>query len=309
VPLVVFSLAGWLLVSAPASQTTTLSAPAISRPLRDLISAARVPGVSASEHQPRPDRLVYRPRVDLPVTIAATAAWLFAEVDKTQLAAVHCNWCDRAADGSDTLNGLDRWGRRAFRWQHSGRASALSNLTGVVLAPAAAYGLEWVVARHDGRRRDVPANSILITQAMAIAADVTEVMKLTIGRERPSVHGLASGAATPQSADDNTSFPSGHATFAFSLATSSWEIATLRGYRHAPWLLRAGLPIAALTAYLRVAADRHYLTDVLAGAGVGSAAGFGVPYLAHRSTTDRRVPVVHIVSTARGRLVAAQWIW
>jgi membrane-associated phospholipid phosphatase len=44
--------------------------------------------------------------------------------------------------------------------------------------------------------------------------------------------------------------------------------------------------MAALTGYLRIAADKHYFTDVLVGAIVGSAIGVAVPYFAHRPSTD-----------------------
>jgi membrane-associated phospholipid phosphatase len=110
-------------------------------------------------------------------------------------------------------------------------------------------------------------------------------------------------------ADNNTSFPSGHVTLAFSVVTSSAEIANLRGYRHAPWIWRIGMPVAAFTAYLRVAADRHYLTDVLMGAGVGSGIGFAVPYFGHRRH-DARVPSVGVTPAPRGgKMLVAQWVW
>ena len=45
----------------------------------------------------------------------------------------------------------------------------------------------------------------------------------------------------------------------------------------------AGLVFASAGAYLRVAADRHYATDVITGAVVGSAIGLAVPYFGHRA--------------------------
>ena len=326
-PLIAASLAGWLLLVPPGTlgtlRTGVLAQPANDRPPvfhvqpdRPVMAAppadrmADRPGVDLPAARPS-DRLVYRPRVDLPVTLAATAAWVFAEVDKVRLVAVACEWCDRTADGRDSLNGFDAWGRRTFRWHNTARATSLSNVTAFALAPAAAYGLDWFAASREGRAKDARVDALLITEAMAIASDVTDVMKFTIGRQRPFVHALApdAKATTRPSADNNTSFPSGHATQAFSLVMAGAEVASLRGYRYAPWIWRAGLPAAALTAYFRVAADRHYLTDVLAGAGIGSAFGFAVPYLAHRSRVDPRIPAVRLVPTPRGEIVAAQWTW
>ena len=309
-PLIALSLAGWLLL-VPPGVPGTLAPGGIAPPSNDRPPAFHVwPDLSVPVAPPS-DRIVYRARVDLPVTVAATAAWIFAEVEKVRLVSVACGWCDRAADGRDSLNGFDAWGRRALKWHNTGRATSLSNVTAFALAPAAAYGLDWFAASRAGRASYARVDAILITEAMAIASDATDVMKFTIGRQRPFVHAVApdAKATTPPSADNNMSFPSGHATLAFSLVTAGTEVASLRGYRHAPWIWRAGLPVAALTAYFRVAADRHYLTDVLAGAGIGSALGFAVPYLAHRSRTDRKIPAVRLVPTPRGEIVAAEWIW
>ena len=44
----------------------------------------------------------------------------------------------------------------------------------------------------------------------------------------------------------------------------------------------AGLTLATLTGYLREAADKHYLSDVLTGAAVGAAVGWAIPYLHYR---------------------------
>jgi len=87
---------------------------------------------------------------------------------------------------------------------------------------------------------------------------------------------------TALSRDANLSFPSGHTALGFSLATAAGTVATLRGYRHAPYVWGAGMAVAAFTGYLRLAADKHYASDVLVGALVGSLVGWAVPYLLHR---------------------------
>ena len=49
------------------------------------------------------------------------------------------------------------------------------------------------------------------------------------------------------------------------------------GWRWAVWA--GALALAGATAALRVAAGRHFFTDVVVGAAAGSAVGFGLPYL------------------------------
>jgi hypothetical protein len=58
--------------------------------------------------------------------------------------------------------------------------------------------------------------------------------------------------------------------------------------RSGEYVAEASLPgftSASATGYLRIAADRHYLTDVLVGAAIGGAVGWAVPRL-----FDRRPP-------------------
>jgi membrane-associated phospholipid phosphatase len=68
---------------------------------------------------------------------------------------------------------------------------------------------------------------------------------------------------------DNVSFPSGHTASAFATASVL--------QRHYGW--KIGVPAYAFGAYVasaRLAADKHHLSDVLMGAGIGLVAGRAV---------------------------------
>lgn len=69
----------------------------------------------------------------------------------------------------------------------------------------------------------------------------TEIVKRATHRTRPD-------------GSDNLSFWSGH---------------TATAVQGAGWRYQIGIPIAIGAGYFRMAADRHYLTDVAAGAGAG----------------------------------------
>lgn len=88
------------------------------------------------------------------------------------------------------------------------------------------------------------------------------VLKVLIGRERPSKSPDRPFDFHPISFEDH-SFPSGHTTVAFALATSfSREI---EGQLDDAVFFS----LATLTAYARMHDDRHWLSDVVFGAGLG----------------------------------------
>ncbi|MFK7781105.1 phosphatase PAP2 family protein [Psychroserpens sp.] len=80
----------------------------------------------------------------------------------------------------------------------------------------------------------------------------TNAFKGLIGKERPSGY-------------NNASFPSGHTSKAFTSATILYEEFKDTN----PWLAYSGYVFASTTGFLRIAKNAHYLSDVLAGAGLG----------------------------------------
>jgi membrane-associated phospholipid phosphatase len=90
-------------------------------------------------------------------------------------------------------------------------------------------------------------------EAYFLNAGLTNVLKLAVGRERPN-------------GEDNKSFPSGHASTAFTLAAVA--------ERHFGW--KVGVPaymIAGAIAVSRLQRNKHYLSDVMAGATLGYIVG------------------------------------
>jgi membrane-associated phospholipid phosphatase len=81
----------------------------------------------------------------------------------------------------------------------------------------------------------------------------TGLLKVAVGRERPN-------------GQDNKSFPSGHASNSFALAAVA--------ERHYGW--KVGVPaylVAGLVGASRLEQDKHYLSDVVAGAALGYIVG------------------------------------
>jgi membrane-associated phospholipid phosphatase len=254
--------------------------------------------------------LRYDLKVDLPLTAAASIGWIVSEAFKGHLAPANCHWC--------VANDFDDAARQSLRWRSTGTADTLSSVTAFALAPLVVGAVYTLAATHDRPGRDMPwrdlfIDGVLVVEATALALDLNQVVKFSVGRERPYVHALpaADKRRTADPADNNTSFFSFHATFAFALATSASTLAFLRRHRWAGWVLGAGLTVATTTAYLRVAADRHYLSDVLTSAAVGSAVGFGVPWVFHRRAPEVRSSAVRLVPLAAqggGAGVSLLWV-
>ena len=94
-------------------------------------------------------------------------------------------------------------------------------------------------------------------------------------------HGAVEGTYEVNSADSRLSLPSGHTAFAAAASTSLAMAAQLQGSSGAPWLWAAAAAATGTVGALRIAAEKHYFTDVLAGAAIGAGSGIAVPLL-HR---------------------------
>jgi PAP2 superfamily protein len=258
-----------------------------SRWLRAVALAVALASASrGSAQEPPPGTgMHYHLGIDLGVTLGAGATVLTLEL-LTPVLGSHCRWCDRHADGSDALNGFDASVRRALRWKDVKTADTLSSIFSFGLAPAAGIGVAAIITAYEHRMAELPADILVVSESAMITLVLTDLTKFGVARERPDVHARTPEQRAAQRKDgDNLSFFSGHTSLAFALAVSAGTIASMRHHKLAPVMWASGLALASLSAYLRIAADRHYATDVLMGMVVGSAVGFSVPYFFHRETS------------------------
>jgi undecaprenyl-diphosphatase len=121
--------------------------------------------------------------------------------------------------------------------------------------------------------------SLLYGTSALLSFGTRTLMKKTIERIRPYMY----DSNPPGDMEDyNESFPSGHSIMAFTGAAFTHALFALR-YPDSPYRVPvtiAAWTFASATAALRVASGNHFVTDVLAGAAIGSFFGFAVPYLA-----------------------------
>lgn len=241
------------------------------------VLAVGLAGPARAEEVAGSGELRYDWKVDGAVTAGALAFWGGSELLKSHLVGATCRWC-----GADSV---DASVRDALRWDDTGAANLASNIGAYAIVPLVGLGATALAAGHDDRLGELGGDALVVAEAVALSGDLSQIFKFATGRERPFVHALpaAEKPLTASPADNNVSFYSSHTSFGFALATASGTVASIRHYRLAPLVWAAGYAAAAVVGYLRIAADRHYFTDVLTGAAVGSAVGFTVPYVFHRS--------------------------
>lgn len=136
----------------------------------------------------------------------------------------------------------------------------------------------YVIGRVDGQRRvvDLGLHSV---EAIVIAGALTGVIKTVAGRARPKVdvgNSMNFELFRGLGNDNYRSFPSGHTTIAFAFA-SIVSSETLRWRSGSRWVVG---PImygsAALAGVSRMYNNEHWVSDVVAGAAIGTLTGLKV---------------------------------
>lgn len=127
----------------------------------------------------------------------------------------------------------------------------------------------------------------LYAESISLTAAITQTVRIMTLRPRPSSYIRARhGSYDRETAetDSSMSFFSGHVAGVAAVGSTMTYLELLRNPDTArPWLAMGSWAAAtAAMAYLRVAARRHFVTDVLTGVLVGVAVGTLVPHL-HRS--------------------------
>ena len=199
---------------------------------------------------------------------------------------------------------LDERTNRLWANQGGKRAQDLANIgrrfggpTPIIALAAAGVGA-W--AFHDRER----LGSIGRISVGILSADaVTTGLKYVVGRYRPYQSPGDHARFKPFSS--HVSFPSGHATTAFALASG---LSTEVGGGWVPWV---AYPLATLTAWSRVHDNQHWLSDVVAGAFIGHWVGRKAVQLQRDHAGLHAPGQAHRLELAQpeGALLAVRWIY
>jgi membrane-associated PAP2 superfamily phosphatase len=137
----------------------------------------------------------------------------------------------------------------------------------VMLAPLVGlYGFNLISSQN---RHELSRQSLLLISSGVLTTALVWPVKSLTGIERPN--------GKPHA------FPSGHTAYAFTIATFMDK-----EFRHkSPWISVASYTVASATGVMRVLNNNHWMSDVLAGAGVGILSVNTVYWLHARMTRGR----------------------
>lgn len=148
-------------------------------------------------------------------------------------------------------------------------------------------------------------DAVVIAESALSATALASVASLGAGRPRPFVYGTKAPFADRQSPDASLSFVSSHTSVSFAIATSTYvAMRRLEPHSALPLLvLGIGGAGASFVGTARVMAGKHFITDAIAGAVIGTSVGLLVPAI--HSSPVKIVPVVS--DTRRGLEVAGSF--
>lgn len=174
---------------------------------------------------------------------------------------------------------------RSATYRYSVGAARLSDAT-----LAAGVGLTGVViltSRTPENRgatftkSDLYTVGVMYVETMLLTNALKDVTKNAVERIRPFAYNPVAPLEDKLERDTKRSFYSGHASNAFATAVFAAEM-----FRHyhpnsaaKPWIWVGSLGLASATTYLRYEAGKHFPSDLLVGAAMGSLAGWGIPKL------------------------------
>jgi len=241
------------------------------RSLLFVLLAAALTFGGAAAAEPRDTPYTASWAVDLPVSMAAAAAVGVPRLFLGDLV--------RGGGPYDaaSVNGMDRF---VTGW-HDAAAGTASDvlLWSLVAWPFAADALD--VGVSDGSWRGWAIDSAVIAETLLVAGALNQLTKIAVQRPRPLLYGRPAGDPALDVPDNHLSFYSGHTSTVFA-AGLAWAFTFARRHPDSPWrfAVYGGAALAGSTVgLLRMLAGKHFTSDVLVGAAMGTLVGIGVPWL------------------------------
>ena len=175
------------------------------------------------------------------------------------------------------------------------------------VAPLALGAFSWY--KGDASGGDLAAYTLMLAQALALQNGVNLLVRTLSFWPRPYMYATEGDGAEAASAAEGEaygSFYSGHASAAFTIAvfTGEWFSEFYPNSRYKSLVWATSLSLASLVGVLRVAAGRHYPTDVAVGALAGAGISLAVIKIHKKSVRIGPVPLAGVWAGPEGASLA-----
>lgn len=150
------------------------------------------------------------------------------------------------------------------------KAAAIGNALGNPLYTLPPLGLFYLYGHYNNDPK-ARQTSLLAVESLALSGAFTWTLKMTAQRPRPYTGESPSSWNGPSFKTGNTSFPSGHTTAAFSIASVIAE-----EYGNNPCVPPIAYGLATLTGMARIYDNKHWASDVFFGGAIGYFVGKAV---------------------------------
>jgi membrane-associated phospholipid phosphatase len=252
--------------------------------------------------------LEYNLSVDLPTTLIAAGAFLGGYgVQGVVINAPVCNPCDP----NKLISWLDRpfagSSNRAADYTSDGFLGAAVALPLVLDAIDVATDKSYYTPDERGKARAdwgiFRVDFGLWGEVIAVDMALNQVVKMAVRRPRPFVYSPTVNPDCLKEGESFVSFYSEHSSLAFAAAAFYTTVYALRHPDRRGRAAAVGgslFGLATMTAMLRVVAGKHFPSDVIAGALIGTGIGAGIPLLHRRA---HHLPLPQIAPVPGGAMV------
>ncbi|MCH7722693.1 MAG: phosphatase PAP2 family protein [Bacteroidetes bacterium] len=184
----------------------------------------------------------------------------------------------------DDVNKFDRGA--TYNWSPTAGSASDILVAATILSPA-------LLSFSDKVRNDFTPVLVMYFQTLILADVLSLTFKGITQRYRPFVYNEDTPLEEKQTQNAKRSFFSGHTSTAFAMVVflstvysdyypnSEWK----------PFVWGISLLAASTVGYLRYAASKHYPTDIITGAVVGSALGYFIPFIHRTNESDLDVSI------------------
>jgi len=184
-------------------------------------------------------------------------------------------------------NDINRFDRSAVNnWSPGGAL-----LSDVILASTMAAPSLFLL--NDNTRNDFMVLGVMYAESILITSAMTMTVKNTTLRNRPFVYNHNAPYKEKKDKDARFSFYSGHTAHTFNSAvffsTVFSDYYPQSQWRYMVW--GSTLLAASTVGYLRYYAGKHYPTDIIAGAMVGSLTGYIIPALHRNKNRNENISI------------------